>query len=430
MVEYLLKNNITLMIASPMKDRADEMINGNPLGFSVDWSMDDPRMLDQLIKEYDITVSLLPYKYHSAVARICLIHGKPLVTTSYIQQEMMELNHAAEKAGLLFLNEVGLDPGIDHMTAMRIIDHIHGKGGKVEEFYSLCGALPAPEAADNPLKYKFSWSPKGVILASRNSALYFKKGEKVHIDTSDIFKDTFIYNFPGTGDLEVYPNRDSVSYIDIYGIPETMTMYRGTFRYKGWCETLDVMKSLGMLDDSVKNYQNMSYAEFLADRAGLGDKDLKPNLAKLLGRSDKTATVIQSLDFLGFFSDEKLQYHETSPFEITSDRMIKKMFLSANERDMVVLQHIVLASYPDGNREVIKSSMLDYGSPATNTSIARTVALPAAICVRMILENRIKAKGVRRPVIPEIYNPVLDELKTLGIEMKEEYGLSESEMIK
>lgn len=428
MVEYLLKYNISLIIASPMKDRADEMINENPLGFSVDWSMDDPVMLEKLIKEYDLTVSLLPYKYHSEVARICLIHGKPLVTTSYIQPEMMELNNAAEKAGLLFLNEVGLDPGIDHMTAMRIIDHIHAKGGKVEEFYSLCGALPAPEAADNPLKYKFSWSPKGVILASRNNALYLKKGRKVNIDTADLFKDTFIYNFPGIGDLEVYPNRDSVSYIDIYGISETLTMYRGTFRYKGWCETLDAMKSLGMLDDSVKNYHKMTYAEFMGERAGLGINDLKTNLAKFLGKSNK-ADVIQSLDFLGFFSNEKLQYHETSPFEITSDRMIKKMILSSNERDMVVLQHIVLASYPNDKREVIKSSMLDYGTPATNTSIARTVALPAAICVRMILEDRIKAKGVRRPVIPEIYNPVLDELKTLGIEMKEEYGLAESEMI-
>jgi saccharopine dehydrogenase-like NADP-dependent oxidoreductase len=429
MVEYLLKNNISLMIASPMKDRADEMIKGNPLGLSIDWSMDDPVMLEKLIVEYDITVSLLPYKYHSEIAKLCLLHFKPLVTTSYIQPEMMQLNTAAQKAGILFLNEIGLDPGIDHMTAMRIIDHIHSNGGKVEEFYSLCGALPAPEAADNPLKYKFTWSPKGVILASRNGALYLKKGKNVNIDTTNLFKDTFIYNFPGIGELEVYPNRDSVSYIDIYGVPETRTMYRGTFRYKGWCETLDVMKRFGMLDDSVKHYQDKSYAEFLAEKAGLEITNLKNNLVKLLGTTGST-TAIKSLEFLGFFSDEKLNYRNASPFDITSDRMIKKMFLADNERDMVILQHIFLASYPDGNREVIKSSMLDYGSPSTNTSISRTVALPAAIAVRMILDNRIKAKGVCRPVIPEIYNPVLDELKSLGIEMKEEYGLPESEMIK
>jgi saccharopine dehydrogenase-like NADP-dependent oxidoreductase len=315
------------------------------------------------------------------------------------------------------------------MTAMRVIDHIHNKSGIVEEFYSLCGALPAPESADNPLKYKFSWSPKGVILASRNSAYYLKKGKQIHIDPIDLFKDTFIYNFPGVGDLDVYPNRDSVSYIDIYGISETKTMYRGTFRFKGWCETLDAMKSLNMLDDSIKNYYGMNYAGFLAERSGLEINDLKKKLAKRLGVSVRYVA-IEALEYLGFFSDEKLMYHETTPFEITSDRMIKKMLLSHNERDMVVLQHIFLASYPDGTREVIKSSMLDFGSAATNTSIARTVALPAAIAVKLILENKIDVKGVCRPVVSQIYNPVLDELKTLGIEMKEEFGLPESEMIK
>jgi saccharopine dehydrogenase (NADP+, L-glutamate forming) len=429
MVEYLLKNNIGLVIASPMKERADEMIKGNPLGSSLNWSMDDPSMLEKLVAEYDITVSLLPYKYHSDVAIVCLRNGKSLVTTSYVQPGIMDLNDAAKASGVLFLNEIGLDPGIDHMSAMRIIDKIHYEGGKVAEFYSLCGALPAPESANNPLKYKFSWSPKGVILASRNSALYLKHSKKVFIESAELFKDRFNYNFPGIGDLDVYPNRDSINYIDIYGIHETNTMYRGTFRYKGWCETLDVIKNLNMLDDSVKDWEGVSYAEFLAERGGLELQELKKNLSLKLGISTGS-TAIQSLDYLGFFSDEKLQYRETTPFEITSDRMIKKMLISDNERDMVILQHIFLASYPDGTRQVIKSSMLDFGSPSTNTSIARTVALPAAIAVKMILEKKIEVTGVHRPVIPQIYNPVLDELKTLGIEMKEEFGLPESEMIK
>lgn len=428
MVEYLFKHNIELMVASPMKDRADEMIKGNPLGSSIDWSMDDPEMLEKLVSEYDITVSLLPYIYHSDVARVCLKYGKSLVTTSYIQPGMKDLDESVKKADILFLNEVGLDPGIDHMTAMRIIDQIHGQNGKVEEFYSLCGALPAPESADNPFRYKFSWSPRGVILASRNSALYLKKGKKVFIEPVDLFKDRFSYDFPGIGSLEVYPNRDSISYMDIYGIPETNTIYRGTFRYKGWCESLDVMKSLNMLDETANDYHGMSYAGFLAERSGLEEKDLMKNLGRKLGLPLESPA-IQSLDYLGFFTDEKMYCNETSPFEITSGRMIKKMMLSDNERDVVILQHIFLASWPGGKREVIKSSMLDFGSPVSNTSIARTVALPAAIAVRMILEKRIDVKGVCRPVFPQIYNPILDELKSLGVEMKEEYGLPESEMI-
>ena len=427
-VEYLLDKGFGLMIASPMKERADQMINGNPNGSSIDWSTDDHTTLERLVSEYDITVSLLPYIYHADIARVCLIHGKSLVTTSYVQKEIQELNEAAKNRGIIFLNEIGLDPGIDHMSAMKIIDHIHNKSGKVLGFYSLCGALPAPEAANNPMKYKFSWSPKGVILASRNSAQYLKNGKQVHINPADLFKDRFSYNFPGIGELEVYPNRDSISYIDIYGIPETKTMYRGTFRYRGWCEALDGMKALNMLDDSINDYNGMTYSGFLSESAKTVGPDLKKKIAGKLSLSEESP-VISSLMYLGFFENEKLPYVETSPFEITSDRMIEKMSLLPEERDMIILQHVFLAEYADGKREVIKSSMLDFGTPSTNTSIARTVALPAAIAVKMILENKIDVTGVQRPTIPQIYNPLLDELRTLGIEMKEEYGLNESEMI-
>jgi saccharopine dehydrogenase-like NADP-dependent oxidoreductase len=428
MVEFLLENNFRLMVATTTKEKADRMIKGHPSGSSLRWSTEDADTLERLVNEHDITVSFLPYKHHVTVAKTCIKCGKPLITTSYVSAEMQALDKAAKEAGIIILNEIGLDPGIDHMTAMKVIDHIHGKKGKVEEFYSLCGALPAPEAANNPMKYKFSWSPKGVVLASKNSALYLKKSKKVSIEPLDLFKDRFNYNFQGVGNLEVYPNRDSISYLDIYGIPEASTMYRGTFRYKGWCETLDAMKSFNMLDDTVKNYSGMSYADFLAERAGISSKDLKKNVAVRLGLQEQSDP-IESFEFLGFFSDEILNYAETTPFEITSDRMIKRMSLSDNERDMVVMQHIFLASYPDGKREVIKSSMLDFGSLSTNTAVARTVALPAAIGVKMILEKKISLKGVYRPVLPQIYIPVIDELKKLGIEMKEEFGLPESEMI-
>jgi saccharopine dehydrogenase-like NADP-dependent oxidoreductase len=404
------------------------MIKGHPNGYSLKWSTDDIITLEKLVNEHDITVSFLPYRYHMLVAKTCIKYSKPLVTTSYVQPEMQSLDEAAKKAGIILLNEIGLDPGIDHMTAMKIIDHIHNNNGRVEEFYSLCGALPAPEAADNPMKYKFSWSPKGVVLASRNSAQYLKKGKQVRIESINLFKDRFTYNFPGLGDLEVYPNRDSISYINIYGIHEALTMYRGTFRYKGWCETLDAMKQMNMLDDAINDYSGKNYSDFLAERSSLDNIDLKKNIAHKLGVPD-VSPAVQSLEWLGFFSNEKLQYNKTSPFEITSDRMISRMSLSDKDRDVVMMQHVFLASYKNGKKEVIKSSMLDFGSQSTNTAVARTVALPASIAVRMILENKISLKGVQRPVAPQIYNPVIDELKTLGIEMKEEYGLPESEMI-
>jgi saccharopine dehydrogenase-like NADP-dependent oxidoreductase len=428
MVQYLLQNKTGIIIASPMKDRADEMINGNPLGSSVYWSMDDAEKLDEMVRDTDMTVSLLPYKLHSAIAKVCLKNRKPLVTTSYVQKEMMELEKEVKKAGLLFLNETGLDPGIDHMSAMKIIDHVHGKGGKVREFYSLCGALPAPEAADNPLGYKFTWSPKGVVLASMNSALYLKKGKQVSIEKKNLFKDRFTMKFDTIGELEVYPNRDSISYMDIYGIPEAETVYRGTYRYKGWCETLDAIKELGMLSDEVKDYSSFSFKNFLSERTGIKSGDLREKTAELL-KKGLSSPAIKSFDFLGFFSDEKLDYKETSPFEITSDRMISRMMLRENERDLVILQHMILAEWADGKKEVIKSSMIDYGTLETNTAIARTVALPASVAVKMILDKKITATGVRRPVIPEIYNPILNELKKMGITMKEEYGLPESEML-
>jgi saccharopine dehydrogenase (NADP+, L-glutamate forming) len=425
MVEFLLEHNFTVKIATTTKEKADRMINGHPNGSSQRWSTDETDTLEKLVNEHDIAVSFLPYRYHILVAKMCIKCNKPLVTTSYVQPEMQALDESAKKAGIIILNEIGLDPGIDHMTAMKIIDHIHNKGGKVEGFYSLCGALPAPEAADNPLKYKFSWSPKGVVLASRNSALYLKNGKRVVIEPLNLFKDRFSYDFPGIEDLEVYPNRDSISYIDIYKIHEATTMYRGTFRYKGWCETLDAMKALNMLDDVIIDYSGMDYAGFLSERAVTGNIDLRKKVALKLGIPEGSVAM-ESLEWLGFFSGEKMNVGKTTPFEITASRMINKMLISDNERDVVLMQHIFLADYPGGKKEVIKSSMLDFGSPATNTAVARTVALPAAIAVKMILEKKINLTGVYRPVVPDIYIPIIEELKTLGIEMKEEYGLPES----
>jgi saccharopine dehydrogenase (NADP+, L-glutamate forming) len=429
MVEYLLREGFEVTIATRTKEKADRLLGGHENGRSVAWMTDDMESLDRMVKESDLAVSLLPYRYHVDVAELCLKHGKPLVTTSYVSQAMQALHDDAVRAGVILLNEAGLDPGIDHMSAMRIIDNVHKRGGKIEEFYSLCGALPAPEYATNPLGYKFSWSPKGVVLASRNGATYLKHGNIINIDPVDLFKDRFTHHFPGVGDLEVYPNRDSVSYVDIYGLKGISTMYRGTFRFRGWCETLDLMKAIGLIDDGDSDYSGKTFRQFVAERAGLPGKDIRNEL-KMKPGLDVTERALEAFDWLGLFSDTVMGYGVTSPFEITSDLMIKKMWLENNERDMIVMQHLFLASYSDGKKEVISSRMLDFGSPATNTSIARTVALPAAMAVKMILTGKITINGVYRPVLPEIYNPILNELEVNGIRMDEEYGLPVDAMIR
>jgi len=428
-VTYLLQHGFHVTIASRTKTKADGMIQGHPNGVVIEWTMDDEDTLDEMVMNNDLIVSLLPYTFHVMVAKKCLKHKKNMITTSYVKPEMQALNKEAISAGIIILNELGLDPGLDHMSAMRIIDHIHAKGGKVEEFYSICGALPAPEAATNPFRYKFSWSPKGVVMAGNNDARYLRYGKVVEVPTEKLFKNPIKINFDTIGELDVYPNRDSISYIDIYGIPETKTMFRGTFRYPGWCETIDIMKQLGMIYYEKYNMEGMTYADFMALMINsTKTENIKEQVAAYLGISVDMHS-INALEWLGLFTNQKMNRFIDSPFNVTSDIMIEKMELGAEERDMVVMQHIFLASYPDATEEVIRSRMLDFGTPATDTSVARTVALPAAIGAEMILNGQITVKGVFRPTIPEIYTPILNKLEELEIKMVEEYGLALSENI-
>jgi saccharopine dehydrogenase (NADP+, L-glutamate forming) len=429
-VTYLLENNFAVTVATRTRAKADAMIAGHENGTSLAWTVDDEEALDLLVKNHDLTVSLLPYAYHVMVAKKCIAHKKNMVTTSYVKPEMKALDQEAKDAGILILNELGLDPGIDHMSAMRIIDNVHEQGGKIVEFYSLCGALPAPEACDNPFNYKFSWSPKGVVMASNNDGKYLRHGNEIYVEPIDLFKNPFQIDFPDVGPLEVYPNRDSFPYIELYGIPETETIFRGTFRHKGWCESLDAMKRLHLINNDKMDFTGKSYAGFIAKMIGAENpENIRQKAAQYLNLPYESYA-LQAIEWLGLFSDEDMGRQEDTPFEITSDLMIEKMKLGPDERDMVVMQHTFLADYPGGKREVIKSRMLDFGTLSTDTAVARTVALPAAVGVEMILQGKIDARGVHIPVIPEIYNPVLDRLEDLNIRMIEEYGLPESENIK
>jgi saccharopine dehydrogenase-like NADP-dependent oxidoreductase len=441
-IKHLLSRGYSVTVASNTPDRALQMVGGHPAGKTVFWEATDETALADLIAEHDITVSLLPYAFHVMVARHCIAHKKNMVTTSYVKPEMRELGAKAREAGVLILNEIGLDPGVDHMSAMRIIDHIHAKEGAVLEFHSICGALPAPEAANNPFKYKFSWSPKGVVMAGNNDALFLRHGQTVSVPTKDLFKDPFTVDFPEVGIMEVYPNRDSLAYKEIYGIPEALTVFRGTFRFRGWCETLNVMKRLGLISYDKFEMNGMTYAGMIRRQINelnnrITNNELRITNEKAKLKADVAAFLgipadsysLDALEWLGLFEEVPMNRKTDSTFEVVSDLMISKMGLGDDERDMVVMQHTFLAAYSDGRKEVIRSRMLDFGSPSTDTSIARTVALPAAIGVEMILKGEIRETGVHIPVIPSIYNPVLNALETLGIKMNEEFGLPVSENI-
>jgi saccharopine dehydrogenase-like NADP-dependent oxidoreductase len=428
MVEYLFEQGYRVTVTGLIKERAEALIGGNPQGTAVRWSTDDPGTLERLVAAHDITVSLLPYAYHPMVAKACLRHRKSLVTTSYVSEEMAALDKDARKAGVILLNEIGLDPGIDHMSAMQVIHQVRDKGGRLLEFYSVTGALPAPEAADNPFRYKFTWSPKGVVMAGNNDARYLIDGKEKYIPTEDLFKVNFTVDFPGAGRLEVYPNRNSLTYLDTYGIMGATTFFRGTLRYPGWCTLMDAMKKMNLFTYEKIDLQGKSYAAMVAHLIGEKDgKDIREKCAHYLALSVDDP-VLEALEWLGLFSEETIGRREDSPFEVTSDLMIGKMMLAPGERDMIAMQHTFLVEYPGGRREVVHSRLLNFGSPGGNTAVSRAVALPAAIAVRLLLEGKIMATGVHRPVIPEIYTPVLEGLQETGIQITEEQGLPESEL--
>lgn len=427
LTEYILNNNIELTIASRTVTKAEKLIGNHTNGKAISWTTDDLKTLEKLISTHDLTISLLPYIHHVTVAKLCIQYKKNMVTTSYVSPEMRAFDDDAKKAGIIILNEIGVDPGFDHMTAMRIIDKVKGEGGKIRKFYSICGALAAPEEADNPFRYKFSWSPRGVLMAGNNNAKYLKNGKIVEIPSEKLFKNPMQIEFPGLEPMEVYPNRDSLAYIDIYSIPEVKTMYRGTFRYPNWCRIMDIMKALGLVSMEKQNFEGKTLKEIVAEKIDVYPKNVKE---KVVGKMklDLDGPAIDAIDWLGYFSNDKVSISEGSTFDITAALMQKKMMLPGGARDMVIMQHTFLIEKANGQNEIIKSRLLDFAT-ADDTSIARTVALPAAIAVKLILNGEIKEKGIQIPISKSIYEPVLNELEKMGIAMVEEWGLPEEESI-
>jgi saccharopine dehydrogenase (NADP+, L-glutamate forming) len=420
MVRYLLDvPDFEVTVATRTVSKAQELVAAHPRGKAIPLLVDDDAALGRLVSESDLAVSLLPYTYHVKVANHCLKHRKPLVTTSYVSDAMRALDAQARAAGLVFLNEIGLDPGIDHMSAMKIVHDVQKAGGTVASFMSYCGGLPAPEANDNPLGYKFSWSPKGVVMAGRNDARYLKDGKEVFVPGADLFGHRWPLRVADGFEFEAYPNRNSLPYIELYGLAGVKTMLRGTLRNFGWCETLKAIADLGVLkDDSVRtDAGKLTPAAWLRQYAP-GTGALRQDVATKLGLAPDHA-VLERFAWLGLFDEKPIDLQQGSNLDILAKQMLDRMTLKPRERDMVVLHHEFLAEYPAKPAERIFSTLIAFGDPGRDSAMARTVSLPAAIGVRMILHGELKLTGVHIPVVPEIYEPVLAELTRLGIECKE-----------
>jgi len=419
-VRYLLEQtDFFVCQASRTVEKAEAIINGHSKGKAVSLNISNNEKLENLIKDTDLVVSLLPYTYHVKVAKLCIKHKKHLVTTSYVSDEMKKLDSKAKKAGIILLNECGLDPGIDHMSAMRIIHDVKQKKGKIISFRSTTGALPSYEANNNPFGYKFSWSPKGVLLASRNSAKWLEDGEIVDIPGEKLFENYKLQDVQGVGTFENYPNRNSVPYKDIYELKDAKTVYRGTFRNPGWCETLKAISTMGWLNEKpintrkIKTYADMT--RYLIDAEENDDLEIKTS--EFLGLK-KYSAVIKRLKWLGLFSSKKLPDDKNCPLGYLNFLTLEKMPLKKHEQDMVAMHHEFIVEYPN-KKEYITSTLFEKGNPNGDSAVSKTVALPAAIAVKMILRGKINLKGVYIPVLPELYNPILDELEKIGILFKE-----------
>ena len=419
LVHYLLKHDIRVKVASRTVSKADTLIDGHPNGEAIAWTVDQEDKLKDMIKDSDLVVSLLPANFHPVIAEHCIELGTNMATTSYVSPAMKALDGPAKENNIVILNECGVDPGIDHMSAMRIVHDVESKGGKITSFMSYCGGLPAPEANDNPFGYKFSWSPKGVLLAGKNDAKYRKDNQEVDIEGKDLFDNHWEVDVPGFGKLEGYPNRDSLDYIDTYGFKEISTMFRGTLRNPGWCETLKAIVDLDYVAIEEKDWSGKTYTDLGWELLGQEpDGDLRAAFANKLGiKTD--SHILDKFEWLGLLSDEALPIEVGGAIDVLTATMLDRMSYEEGERDMLVLYHNFIAEYPGGKKEEITSTMIDYGIPNGDSSMSRTVRLPVAIGVRMILEDKFTKPGVWVPVIPELYNPILDELETLDIKCVE-----------
>lgn len=420
LVSYLLeRTEHQVVVADVDLSRAESVVGQRARGIAVKVAVENREALHSLIQNSDLVISMLPASLHPVVAWACVKLGKNMITASYVSPAMRELDEEAKSKGVILLNELGLDPGIDHMEAQRIINQVHEVNGKVRSFISYCGGLPAPEFNNNPFGYKFSWSPKGVLMAGKNQARFLKDGKVITIQPEELFSTPEVIKISGLGEFDGYPNRDSVSYQEIYNIPEAGTVLRGTLRYQGWCETLKAIYVLGLLNEEIMDWSGKTYEEFTRIVVGCSrQEELKSYIARKLGVGQESA-IISRLEWLGLFSNHRLPVEQASPIDVMTAIMSDRMKYEKGEKDMIVLQHEFVVEYPKRNVEKIVSTLIDYGEPDGDSAMSRTVGYPVAIAAKLVAERRIILAGVQIPVHPEIYTPILEELENLGIRFSE-----------
>lgn len=425
LIQYFMENAVAfdwhITVGDISEDLAAEKVKGHERGTAIAFDVFNESQRKEEISKADIVVSMLPAHLHFEVAKDCLELGKNLTTASYVSKDMQSIDAQVKSKNLVFLNETGLDPGIDHLSAMKLLDEIRGDGGKVEHFESFTGGLVAPESDDNPWHYKFTWNPRNVVLASQGGAVKFiHNGKYKYIPYQRVFRRTEYITIEGHGEFEGYANRDSLSYREVYDLQDVKTLYRGTLRKPGFSRSWNAFVQLGMTDDSyvMEGSETMTNREFVNSFLpySLTDSvELKLRASLKLDQDDR---LMEKLQWLGLFEETVIGLKDATPAQMLQHILEKKWAMKPEDKDMIVMWHKI-GFVKSGKKYVTESSMVVKGDDQNNTAMAKTVGLPLAIATRMILNEKVKERGVLRPISKSIYAPVLDELGKNGISFNE-----------
>jgi saccharopine dehydrogenase-like NADP-dependent oxidoreductase len=401
------------------KEKAEDKQHVEPISLDVS----DEIARTSAISNADLVISMLPAHMHIPVAKDCIALKKHMVTASYNSPEMRELDEKAKQQGVVLMNEIGVDPGIDHLSAMKIIDHVRDQGGKMLLFESFTGGLVAPESDDNPWNYKFTWNPRNVVMAGSGGAVKFKQeGTYKYIPYSKLFRRTEFISIEGFGRFEGYANRDSLMYRSVYGLEDIPTIYRGTLRRPGFCRAWDVFVKLGMTDDTyvMEDSKNMTHRQFINSFLPYNPNDSVELKVMHSLAIPQDSDLMEKLTWLDLFTDHVVGLEDATPAQILQHILEKKWSLSPGDKDMIVMFH-KLGFEINGEKQMIESYMITKGEDEETTAMAKTVGLPVAMATKLILNGTIHTPGVHLPISKEIYEPMLKELETLGISFVEQH---------